>query len=346
MIFLKKTILILLSLIMILVPSFCFTAGATGNISGDRPVSSGYLYGNAITLTQQIPVQETVVTCNFPIDTSILVDSNGGSYNDYDIVVGRGYYDYGGSSSSWADFTQEIELSYNDTTNVMNYILPFNSLFDSQLEGRSFTSMLTVVEQRETIYINYSDLSNFLVNIGYGAQGLTLSAKQSQSLKLNWIAQTVDDSGKVVYKHENKTYTGTYASDLLALISEDFAAASDAGSPRSDIIGISYYHVTSTCTVESQENNSTEGYLGFSIKNTGTRRTAEEFTNQTPYGNIIGSDTVDIVYTDHLNIGSVITSIKNALDVNLFGNFSILDVISVIVGLSLAMWLLKVFAGG
>lgn len=346
MIFLKKTIIILLSLIMILVPSFCFTVGATGNIAGDQAVSTGYLYGNAITLTQQIPTQEGgLITCSYPIDTSVLVDNYGGSYNDYDIVIGTGYYD-DGSISSYAEFTQEIQLSYNDTSKVMNYILPFNSQFDSQILGRSFTSMLTVVEQRETIYINYSDLSNFLVNIGYGAQGLTLSAKQSQSLKLNWIAQTVDDSGKVVYKHENKTYTGSYASDLLAQISDDFTAASDAGTPRSDIIGISYYHVTSTCTVESQESYDFEGYLGFSIKNTGTRRTAEEFTNQTPYGNIIGSDTVDIVYSDHLNIGSVITSIKNALDVNLFGNFSILDVISVIVGLSLAMWLLKVFAGG
>lgn len=321
-------------------------AFATGNITGDKPVSSGYLYGNAITLTQQIPVQETIVTCNFPIDTSILVDSTGGSYNDYDIVVGRGYYDYGGSSSSWADFTQEIDLSYNDSTNTMNYILPFNSLFDSQLQGRSFTSMLTVVEQRETIYIDYADLSDFLVNIGYGAQGLSLSARQSQSLKLSWIAETVDAMGKNIYRHENKTYTGSYASDLLAQIQDDWTQASNAGNPRSDIVGISYYHVTSTCTVENQETLDYNGYLGFSIKNTGTRRTAEEFTNQTPFGNVIGSETVEIVYNDQMDIGSVFSSIKDALSVDILGPISPMDILSIVIGLSLTIWVLKLIAGG
>lgn len=330
----------------LLVAVSAIPAFALGNISGDRPISVGSLYGNAITLTQQIPVQETIVTCTYPIDTSILVDSNGGSYNDYDIVVGRGYYDYGGSSSSWGDFTQEIDVSYNNNTKVMNYILPFNSIFDTQLEGRSFTSMLTVVEPREIIYIDYDNLSNFLVNIGYGAQGLSLSAKQNQSLKLNWIARTTDSMGKTIYKHENKTYTGSYASDLLAQIQDDWTQANNAGTPRSNIVGISYYDITSTCTVESQESNSRNGYLGFSIKNTGTRRTAEEFTNQTPFGNTIGTSTTEIVYNDQMDIGSVFSSIKDALSVDILGPISPMDILSIVIGLSLTIWVLKLIAGG
>ena len=119
-----------------------------------------------------------------------------------------------------------------------------------------------------------------------------------------------------------------------------------------DIIGISNYKVRTVNKMQfNNTNNLYQGIYIFESKIESEHKiyNAEDFLSQTPYGNSINGTKyiyVNVGGGENPTIADIIEQIKNALDVDLFGTISILDILTIIVSVALTVWFLKVFAGG
>lgn len=269
--------------------------------------------------------------------------------NDVDVVLN------GSTSTPEAYSEYSYSLNYNNSDNKFYVTLPFTAFKDYQIDDHNFITDLELVRSDDTLFCTFSDLGSYVfidpsVNFedGYG------TTSQQHSCMLSYVVTVSSASGGASYQMRQHYFSGSSKSELVTSIQEFKRAQAEEYISIFDIVGISNYKIRLTTNLQGGGATSgnadadLNGDVRFSVSNnTNVLRTSYDFLEQTPTGNRLGYQMAgDVIYESDLNISSVFTAVKDALSVDIIGVLSFMDLLTIVVGIAIAIWILKVFAGG
>lgn len=288
--------------------------------------SQAFLLGADYKLTVQPSDLLGVGSDQFPLvqPYPVTQDVNIGFWQNLDGIIGR--HD---SLVVYLPFNDQIEFLQSETTaNVHFEILPEGDYRYMHVDS----------------FLNY-----FIPLIEFNHNSLVTSENWYCSVHLTWIEENpAISSGNVTrYSMVDRVYAANSIQDLKVQIVNDWNNGSGAATLKSDIIGVDAFEINCSFYAEGEIiNNGLDGsfriYLPLSNGSFQPFNTINDFTDQ----GFFGEKFTEVVYINELDIGSVFDSVRGALATDLIGPISFLDILTIIVCLSVTVWILKVFAGG
>lgn len=224
------------------------------------------------------------------------------------------------------------QLNYNATENsaIMDYAIDIEAKY---------------LGENETIYIDKSYIETFIGGSQYGIT--TGNATVEKTVSCSAISMFTMNAGGIEKTYwETYTTTGSTEQEVAETLLDYINTTESLGATVYDTIGIYDYKVNYKITYTPDNNNNYQSTLIFQrpLERIETL-SASDFLSQNPNGDELGGTTT-VVVEGELDLAGIMTSIKNALAVDILGFVSILDILTIMVSVAITYWLLKVFAGG
>lgn len=179
------------------------------------------------------------------------------------------------------------------------------------------------------------------------------SATYKATFNVIEIAETVNNVGattSIQKRLTSKTFQSTTREGLLRQYRDNIVDYNvDGVYYNTDIVGISDIEISLSLYADNYNITTTsfDGEVFYRGMAEGTYSNIQTLLN-TNVGMVLGTTTTvtETVYNDKMDIASVFSSIADALSVDILGPISPMDILTIVIGLSLTIWVLKLIAGG
>lgn len=332
-----------------------FAAGNQSSLAGDPELH--FPVFDHVTVSQSIRQSTYSRHLSFGVDLSYFYNSSSNSSTYVRSItsdIGPGY-DFSGASASPDSIDQLINCTFNANTGSFQVELPFSSLIKmSHIEEQNFVTRLTVIDDQDAVFVSLDDLEyGLLLSPIVTFTSGSGSSRAVHHLKVDYIRKyTLPDNGGISYLQTSVEFTGSSSTELLNAILKREQDDSDNNGLWYDIVSISDYWIELSTYVSDggaspgMDDGILDGSVSFDVEVSDSNYTLNDYITQQPSGSRFGWTRYETIYNSDLNIDGVFGAVKDALSVDLFGTLSFMDIITLIAGIAIAIWLLKVFAGG
>lgn len=343
----RKRIFAVAACVVILVMSIIQTAAMTLNVITDNASYNGMLYDKAQFTTNSNYENESIISIDLPQTIPPLAFTN----DEYRTINDTYLTTQNGGVGSHSLFNTLYVTRGEDTETYSNTLL---DTYDAQQQFRINDTTSYVINDRRFIEIVLQSTSSKAIHrlMNYSAPKIYVFANSEIDIRVNTTVNyehmyyDTDDNGnrKLIIDHKIKEYntTRTFNNVVSAELYGDIA--NDTNTDSQDVRMISDIYTTINISYDNNDYNFENDLMMFTYKYINTYQlTSEEYWNAY-FPN--GIDTDDTIQSE-IRLGQFLSKTLNGFfQTQLFGTFSIGDILIACIGIGVLFAVLKYFAGG